>query len=164
VITAIYPGGFDPVTNGHLDIVQRAASIFDDVIVAVYDTPSKSLLFNTQERVALFSEAVAGIANARVVPYVGLTVDFARRVGARVIVRGMRRIADFESEFEMALMNKNMAPEVEEVYFITALAYQYVSASLLKEVAALGGPISQFVPPHVERALIERLRPAGVVP
>ena len=164
MITAIYPGGFDPVTNGHLDIVQRAASIFDEVIVAVYDTPSKSLLFNTKERVALFNEAVASVPNARVVPYVGLTVDFARQVGARVIVRGMRRIADFESEFEMALMNKNMAPDVEEIYFITALAYQYVSASLLKEVAALGGPISQFVPPHVERALIGRLRPAGVAP
>lgn len=164
MITAIYPGGFDPVTNGHLDIVRRAASIFDDVIVAVYDTPSKSLLFNTKERVALFSEAVVGIPNVRVVPYKGLTVDYARRVGARVIVRGMRRIADFESEFEMALMNKNLAPDLEELYFITALAYQYVSASLLKEVAALGGAISQFVPPHVEHALIERLRPTGVAP
>ena len=94
----------------------------------------------------------------------GLTVDYARRIGARVIVRGMRRIADFESEFEMALMNKHLAPDLEELYFITALAYQYVSASLLKEVAALGGAISQFVPPHVEHALIERLRPTGVAP
>lgn len=164
MIKAVYPGGFDPVTNGHLDIVRRAASIFDEVIVAVYDTPSKSLLFNTKERVALFSEAVVGIPNVRVVPYTGLTVDYARQIGARVIVRGMRRIADFESEFEMALMNKNLAPDLEELYFITALAYQYVSASLLKEVAALGGPISEFVPPHVERALIERLRPMGVAP
>lgn len=164
MIKAVYPGGFDPVTNGHLDIVRRAASIFDEVIVAVYDTPSKSLLFNTKERVALFSEAVVAIPNVRVVPYTGLTVDYARQIGARVIVRGMRRIADFESEFEMALMNKNLAPDLEELYFITALAYQYVSASLLKEVAALGGPISEFVPPHVERALIERLRPMGVAP
>ena len=154
MITAIYPGGFDPVTNGHLDIVRRAASIFDEVVVAVYDTPSKSMLFNTKERVELFSEAVVGIPNVRVAPYMGLTVDYARRIGARVIVRGMRRIADFESEFEMALMNKNLAPDLEELYFITALAYQYVSASLLKEVAALGGAISQFVPPHVEHALI----------
>jgi pantetheine-phosphate adenylyltransferase len=114
--------------------------------------------------VALFADAIAGIPNARVIRYTGLTVDFARKIGARVIVRGMRRVTDFEAEFEMALMNKTLAPDVEEVYFITALEYQYVSASLLKEVAGLGGPISQFVPPHVERALIQRLQPAGAVP
>jgi len=164
LIKAVYPGGFDPVTNGHLDIARRAASIFDELVIAIYDTPSKSLLFNTQERVALFSEAVSGTGNVHVTPYKGLTVDYARKIGARVIVRGMRRITDFESEFEMALMNKTLAPDLEEVYFITALEYQYVSATLLKEVAGLGGPISQFVPPHVEKALIQRLQPAGVVP
>jgi pantetheine-phosphate adenylyltransferase len=163
LIKAVYPGGFDPVTNGHLDIARRAAAIFDELLIAIYDTPSKSLLFNTQERVALFSEAVTDLANVQVVPYKGLTVDYARQIGARVIVRGMRRVTDFEAEFEMALMNKTMAPDLEEIYFITALEYQYVSATLLKEVAGLGGPISQFVPAHVERALIERLQPAGVV-
>lgn len=161
---AVYPGSFDPVTNGHLDIVRRAAALFDELIVAVYDTPSKALLFNTQERVALFAEATRDLPNVRVTPYTGLTVEFARSQGASVIVRGMRRIADFEAEFEMALMNATLAPDIEQVYLMTSLEYQFVSASLLKEVVALGGDISKFVPPHVEEALKQRLAPRTPVP
>jgi pantetheine-phosphate adenylyltransferase len=164
VTIAVYPGSFDPVTNGHLDIVRRAAALFDELIVAVYDTPSKALLFNTQERVALFAEAVRDLPNVQVTPYTGLTVEFARSQGASVIVRGMRRIADFEAEFEMALMNATLAPDIEQVYLMTSLEYQFVSASLLKEVVALGGDISRFVPPHVEEALKRRLAPRTAVP
>lgn len=156
--TAVYPGSFDPVTNGHLDIVRRAANLFDHVIVAVFDTPSKNLLFNTQERVELFRKAVESDPNVTVQSYTGLTVEFARQAGAETIVRGLRSTLDFPREFEMALMNKKLAPDVELVCLMSSLRYQFLSSSLLKEVAALGGDIDDLVPEHVASALKEKLR------
>jgi pantetheine-phosphate adenylyltransferase len=155
---AIYPGRFDPVTNGHLDIATRAAGLFDEVVVGVYDIPQKNLMFSTKERVDLFSQAVAKLRNVRVVPYTGLTVDFAKKMGAKVIVRGLRSATDFESEFEMNMMNKHMAPEVEQVFLVSDLAFQFLSARLLKEVARLGGNIDHLVPQHVAQALRQKLR------
>lgn len=159
---AIYPGTFDPVTNGHLDIAARASSLFEEVIVCVYDTPSKTLLFTTQERVALFQEAVAHLKNVRVTPYTGLTVVLARQLGARAIVRGLRSGTDFAYEFELALMNRQLDSEIEVVCLMTSAEYQFVSASLLKEAASLGGDVERLIPPHVAVALrrkYERARP-----
>ena len=154
---AIYPGSFDPVTNGHVDIARRAASLFDKVIIGVYDTPSKKLLFDTEERVGLFRKAVADIGNIEVQPYKGLTVAYAQKMGAKVLVKGLRASSDFENEFEMALMNRNVAPDIETVCMITRLEFQFLSSSLLKEVYSLGGSVGNLVPPHVETALQVRL-------
>lgn len=155
---AVYPGSFDPATNGHIDIATRAASIFDEVIVAIYDRPAKDLLFSTEERVNLMKEALAKVPNLRVQSFSGLIVDFARSVGAKVVVRGLRASADFEYEFEMALMNRKLAPEIEVVCLMTSTKYLFISASLLKEVAALGGNIQNMVPEHVAQALKDKLR------
>jgi len=153
---AIYPGSFDPVTNGHLDIALRAAALFDELIIAMFDTPNKRLFFSTEERVSMFREAVAHVSNIKVMTYSGLTVNFARKMNARVIVRGLRMSSDFEREFEMALMNKALAPEVEMVALMSNLEYQFLSSSLLKEVAHLDGQISSLVPAHVAKALKEK--------
>ncbi|MEK7849154.1 MAG: pantetheine-phosphate adenylyltransferase [Chloroflexota bacterium] len=150
---AVYPGSFDPVTMGHLDIARRAAALFDRVIVAVYESPPKNLLFTTEERVRLLQEAAASIPNVEVVSFTGLVVEFAQKVGARAIVRGLRMGSDFEREFEMALMNRNMAPEVEVVCLMARIEYQFLSSSLLKEVAKLGGYCSNLVPENVLKAL-----------
>ncbi|MBA7629754.1 Phosphopantetheine adenylyltransferase [subsurface metagenome] len=155
---AIYPGSFDPVTMGHVDIAERAAALFEHLIVAVYDEPSKPLLFTTDERLALMKKALAHIPNVRVECYNGLTVEFARKTKAKVLVRGLRMSSDFEREFEMALMNKKLAPEVELVCFMTKLEFQFISSSLLKEAAKLGGYIDDLVPEHVAIALREKLR------
>lgn len=151
--TAIYPGSFDPVTNGHLDIVNRAAALFDRVVICVYDVPAKRLLFTTQERVDLMKKSVAHLRNVQVTPYNGLTVDFAHKMKAKVIVRGLRMSSDFEREFEMALMNKKLAPDIELVCLMTSLEYQFISSSLLKEACELGGDITSLVPKHVASAL-----------
>ena len=156
MVTALYPGSFDPVTVGHLDIAARAAKLFDEVVVAVYDTPSKSLLFTTDERVSLFEGACAHLTNVRVVKYSGLTVRYAKEIGAGVIVRGLRSGYDFEYEFEMAFMNSKLEPEVDLVCFMTSQDYVFVSASLLKEVAKLGGDIREMVPPNVAEALYQK--------
>ncbi|MBF8264249.1 MAG: phosphopantetheine adenylyltransferase [Dehalococcoidia bacterium] len=153
---AVYPGSFDPVTNGHLDIAVRAASLFDELIIAVYDAPPKKLLFTTSERVELMQQAVGHLPNVRVELFVGLIVEFAHKHNARAIVRGLRANSDFEHEFEMALMNKNLAPDVEVVCLMTAVDYQFLSSSLLKEVAQLGGVINNLVPKHVATALKKR--------
>ncbi|MGB2583715.1 MAG: pantetheine-phosphate adenylyltransferase [Dehalococcoidia bacterium] len=153
---AIYPGSFDPVTNGHLDIANRAAALFDELIICVYDVPLKSLMFSTRERVDLMKKSVTHIPNVRVEPYTGLTVNFAQKVNARVLVRGLRMSSDFEREFEMALMNKKLAPDIELVCFMTSLEYQFISSSLLKEACQLGGDISNLVPKHVAVALAEK--------
>lgn len=155
---ALYPGSFDPVTMGHVDIAERAAALFEKVIVAVYDEPPKRLMFNTEERVALMAKALEHIPNVEVTSYEGLTVEFARQVKAKVIVRGLRMSSDFEREFEMALMNKKLAPDVELVCFMTKLEFEFVSSSLLKEAAKLGGCIADLVPKHVDKALREKLR------
>ena len=156
MVIALYPGSFDPVTVGHLDIAARAAKLFDEVVVAVYDTPSKNLLFDTSERVALFEQAINHLPNVRVVRYSGLTVRFARDIGAGVVVRGLRSGYDFEYEFEMAFMNSKLEPEVDLVCFMTSQDYVFVSASLLKEVARLGGNIREMVPPNVAEALYSK--------
>ena len=156
MVIALYPGSFDPVTVGHLDIAARAAKIFDEVVVGVYDTPSKSLLFSTEERLALFEQAIGHLPNVRVVKYSGLTVRFARDIGADVVVRGLRSGYDFEYEFEMAFMNSKLDPEVDLVCFMTSQDYVFVSASLLKEVARLGGNIREMVPPNVAEALYSK--------
>lgn len=153
---ALYPGSFDPVTMGHVDIAERAANLFERVIVAVYDEPPKRLLFNTEERVDLMQRALAHLSNVQVTSYKGLTVEFARQCKAKVIVRGLRMSSDFEREFEMALMNKKLAPDVELVCFMTKLEFEFVSSSLLKEAARLGGCINDLVPDHVAAALKQK--------
>ncbi len=153
---AIYPGTFDPITNGHLDIATRAAKLFEKLIIGVYDTPNKRLLFTTKERVELARQAVAGLPNVEVEAFPRLTVDFARKVGAKVMVRGLRAGADFEREFEMAMLNKKLSPELELICLMARLEYQFLSSSLLKEVASLGGNIDNLVPRHVAEALREK--------
>ena len=153
---ALYPGSFDPVTMGHVDIAERAANLFEKVIVAVYDEPPKRLLFNTEERVDLMQRALAHLSNVQVTSYKGLTVEFARQCKAKGIVRGLRMSSDFEREFEMALMNKKLAPDVELVCFMTKLEFEFVSSSLLKEAARLGGCINDLVPDHVAAALKQK--------
>jgi pantetheine-phosphate adenylyltransferase len=154
-LVAVYPGTFDPVHRGHLDIAKRAARLVDELVVAVYKTPSKNLLFSTEERVALWQEAIAeeGLPNVRVEPFEGLIVDFARTVGAQATVRGLRAVTDFEYEFQQALMNRNLAPEIETLMIITALPYLFVSSSLLKEVARLHGDLNGIVTRGVAEAL-----------
>ena len=156
---AVYPGSFDPVHRGHIDIAKRAAHIVDELVVAVYTTPNKHLLFTPEERIALWQEVITeeGLTNVRVERYEGLTVEFARSVGAHVIVRGLRAVTDFELEFQQALMNRNQAPEVETLMIITALSYLFVSATLLKEVARLGGDLDGIASPSVIRALRAKL-------
>ncbi|MFO8010186.1 MAG: pantetheine-phosphate adenylyltransferase [Dehalococcoidia bacterium] len=154
---ALYPGSFDPITYGHLDIATRAAELFDEVVIGVFDTPQKNLLFSTEERVNLIKKAIVNIPNMRTDWYSGMTVDFARRLNAKVIVRGLRMSPDFEREFEMALMNKKQAPEVEVVCMMTSVQYQFLSSSLMKEAARYGGYIEDLVPEHVVIALREKL-------
>jgi len=155
--TAIYPGSFDPITNGHLDIVKRASSIFEKVILGVYDIPQKSLLFSVEERVDMALRAVTEYKNVEVLSYSGITVEFARKAKAQVLVRGLRASSDFEREFEMALMNKKLAPDIELVCFMANLRYQFLSSSLLKEIIQLGGNLDDMMPPHVSAALKKKL-------
>ena len=151
---AIYPGSFDPITNGHLDIATRAAKLFEKLIIGIYDTPAtKHLLFTTEERVKLAKKAIVNLPNVEVESFSELTVDFAKRVKAQATVRGLRIGADFEREFEMAMMNKNLFPELELVCLMSTAQYQFLSSSLLKEVASLGGNINDLVPKPVATAL-----------
>jgi pantetheine-phosphate adenylyltransferase len=150
--TALFPGRFDPVTYGHRDVGRRAAKLFDHVIVAPVDL-KQGYLFSTEERVELLRETFADIKTIDVRPFAGLTVDFAKEVGATVIVRAMRAVTDFEAEFDMALMNKKMAPGVESIYLMTSLDYLYVSGTRIREVSALGYDVSDLVPAHVFAAL-----------
>ena len=153
---AIYPGSFDPITHGHLDIIKRASSLFDKLIIGIYDRPEKSLLFHTQERVKMARQAVAHLGNVQAQSYSGLTVNFAKKVGAQVMVRGLRMSSDFEREFEMEMMNKKLAPDLDLVCFMASLQYQFLSSSLLKEVAQLGGCLEDMVPDHVATALRDK--------
>jgi pantetheine-phosphate adenylyltransferase len=154
---AVYPGSFDPITNGHLDIASRAARLFERLIIGIYDTPAKNLMFNTRERVELARQSIIDLPNVDVQPFTGLTVDFARQIGARAIVRGLRVLTDFEGEFEMAMMNKKLCPECEVVCLMTNLKYQFLSSSLLKEVASLGGDVDDLVPKPVGIALKKKI-------
>lgn len=151
---AVYPGKFDPVTNGHLDIIQRTALMFDEVIVGV--ARSGSTTFTTEERVAMIREALGETPRVTVAEIPRITVEFAHEQGATVLVRGIRAITDFEYEFDMALMNKKMVPEVESVYLMTNLSYLFVSASRIRELASFGRDVSEFVPPNVASALQEK--------
>ncbi len=151
--TAIYPGSFDPITNGHLEIIHRAAKLFEKLVVGAYAKPDKNLLFTTEERVDLIRKSTAKLSNVEVRSFSGLTVDFAREVGAQVMVRGLRMTLDFEREFDMAMMNKKLYPELELVCFMAAQEYQFLSSSLLKEVASLEGAIDDLVPSPVAEAL-----------
>jgi pantetheine-phosphate adenylyltransferase len=153
---AIYPGTFDPVHSGHIDIATRAAGLFEHLTVAIYARPLKSLLFSTEERKAMIQEALGHISNLSVSTYNELTVDFARQVSAQVIVRGLRVISDFELEFQMALTNKKLAPDIEFVCLMTGQEYAFLSASTVKEIAMLGGCVDGMVPPHVAQALQSR--------
>jgi len=153
MITAIYPGSFDPITNGHIDVAIRASKVFDHVIIGVYDTPDKKLLFSPLERVELAHIATKEIANIEAQLYSGLTVNFAKDVGAKVMVRGLRASADFEFEFDLAMMTNNLSPQLEMVCFMASPQYQFLSSSLLKEVARLGGSIDNWVPKSIATAV-----------
>jgi pantetheine-phosphate adenylyltransferase len=155
---AIYPGTFDPVHHGHLDIALRAATLFDRLVIGVYDRPNKSPYFTLPERLEMFRQAVSGVANVSVEPYSGLTVGFARGVGARYIIRGLRATFDFEYEYQMALTNRKLEPEVDTVCLMTSLEHAFISSTIVKDVARAGGNIRCLVPAHVARALAERLR------
>ena len=150
---AIYPGSFDPITNGHIDIATRASRLFEKIIIAIFATPGKRLTFSLKERVDLARRAVADLPNVEVQSYSGLTGDFARRVNAKVMVRGLRMSADFEREFELAMMNKKLFPDIELVCLMASQDYQFLSSSLMKEAVSLGGNINGLVPQHVAEAL-----------
>ena len=153
---AIYAGSFDPVTNGHLDVLSRAAKVFDEIVVAVADNSAKRGLFTPEERVGLLKEATADLSNVRVTQFHGLLVEFAKRESACAIVRGLRAVSDFEFEFQMALMNRRLEPALEKFFLMPKEEYSYVSSRLVKEVASLGGDVSVFVPPVVTRALRDK--------
>ena len=155
---AIYPGSFDPITNGHLDIATRAAKLFEKVIIGVYDAPNKNLQFTAEERLDLARQATTNLPKVEVEVFSGLTVDFAKKVGAQVIVRGLRMSSDFEREFDMAMMNKNLFPELEVVYLMATLEYQFLSSRLLKEVASMNGNIDELVPKHVAETLKKKVK------
>jgi len=155
---AIYPGSFDPITNGHLDIATRAAKLFEKLIIGIYDVPGKDVLFTTEERVELVRQAITNLPNVEVESYSGLTVDFAKKVKAQTMVRGLRISADFQREFDMAMMNKRLFPELELVCLMSTLGYQFLSSGLLKEAASLGGNIDEFVPNHVAEALKKKVK------
>jgi len=153
---AIYAGSFDPVHNGHIDITTRASRLFDTLVVGVYDAPPKAVMFSTQERVGFFDRSVSDLGNVEVMSFVGLATDFARRVGAQIIVRGLRAGFDFEAEFEMALMWRHLAPDVDVVSMMSSLEYQFVYSSRIKEVALLDGNVEALVPGSVLEALKQR--------
>ena len=159
MVKAIYPGSFDPVHNGHVDIATRASRLFDEFVVGVYDDPPKTLMFSPQERVDLFSQSVGHLSNVSVMAFSGLAVDFARSVGAQFILRGLRAGFDFETEFEMALMWRNLAPDIDVACLMSSLEYQFVYSSRIKEVAKLGGNVYSLVPRHVGAALERKVNP-----
>ena len=154
---AIYPGSFDPVTLGHLDIIKRSASMVDELIVGVLNNKAKSPLFSVEERVKMLGEVTKELPNVKVIPFAGLLVDFARQTESKMIIRGLRAITDFEYELQMSQMNRKLEENVETVFLTTNLEYSYLSSSMVKEVAAFGGDISQLVPALVAEKVIEKM-------
>jgi len=151
--TALYPGTFDPVTLGHVDLIRRAAKLFDEVIVGVAGNRDKSPLFTLEERVALLEQVVSGMENVRVIGFNNLLIDCVREQNADTILRGLRAVSDFEYEFQLAAMNRHLDPEIETTFLTPAESYAFLSSTLIKEVASLGGDVSEFVPPQVMKAL-----------
>src|SRR5688572_9341738 len=159
--TAIYPGSFDPLTNGHLDLIQRATKMFDHVVVAVARSDSKNPLFTLPERLALVEQAVRKIPNVSPDSFDGLLVDYVEKKGGQAVIRGLRALSDFEFEFQLALMNRKLNERVETIFMMPKETYTFLSSRIIKEVARLGGDISGFVPAHVVEALAKKLGPAG---
>lgn len=159
-VTAIYPGSFDPPTNGHLDLIERGSKIFDELVVAILRNAEKTPLFSVSERRRMLDELTAGFKNVRVDTFDGLTVDYAARVKASAVLRGIRALSDYEYELQMALMNRKLRPELETVFMMPAEKYSYLSSRLVREVARLGGSINKLVPEMVEQRLKEKLDPA----
>jgi pantetheine-phosphate adenylyltransferase len=153
---AVYPASLDPIHNGHIDIAIRAAKIFDEVIVAIYDKPKKNLLFTVEQRIELAKQAFSAMTNVRVAPYSGLTVNYAQEVGAMALIRGLRVFSDFEFEFRMGLANKKLAPDIETISIMTDEKHLYISSSTIREIAELGGDVSSMVPQFVAEALEKR--------
>lgn len=153
---AIYPGSFDPVTNGHIDIIKRGLKIFDRIIVTILVNPSKSFLFSLEERIDLLEKSLKGIPNVEIDSYGGLLVDFARKRNAHAILRGMRAVSDFEYEFQMALMNRKLDREIQTIFLMTGLRWIFTSSSIIKEAARFGGDIESMVPPVVKTALEQK--------
>jgi pantetheine-phosphate adenylyltransferase len=158
--TALYPGSFDPITYGHLDVIERAARLFDRLIIAVAHNADKKPLFTPAARVEQIRQCTGALANIEVVSFEGLLVDFAKKAGAATVVRGLRAVTDFEYEFQMALMNKTLSPDLETVFLTSREAFTYLSSRVIKEVARLGGDITKFVPPPVASALQSALAPS----
>jgi pantetheine-phosphate adenylyltransferase len=161
MVRAVFPGTFDPIHYGHIDIAQRAARLFDEVIIAVFNKPLKNLLFTPEERIHLVEQTFGGSPKIKVVGYCGLTVEFCRRKEAQVIIRGLRVFSDFEYEFRMALANHRLAPEIEVVPFITHEQHTFLASTTVREIASLGGDISTMVPPHVAKALYAKFHELG---
>jgi pantetheine-phosphate adenylyltransferase len=161
MVKALFPGTFDPIHYGHIDIAERAARLFDEVIMAVYDRPLKTLMFSPDERMDLVKEAFKSNPKIKVTGYSGLTVGFCRKVGAQVIVRGLRVFSDFEFEFRMALANQRLATDIETIALITAEEHTFLSSSTVREIASLGGDVSSMVPPFVEAALKSKIMDLG---
>ncbi|MGH7266071.1 MAG: pantetheine-phosphate adenylyltransferase [Candidatus Rokuibacteriota bacterium] len=153
---AVYPGSFDPITNGHLDLIERSLRIFDHLVVAVVTNPAKTSLFSDAERVDMIRESTRTLGSIEIMVFEGLLVDFVRRVGARAIVRGLRAVSDFEYEFQMALMNRHLSEDIETVFLMPHEAYSYLSSRLVKEVAGYGGAVTSLVPPGVNARLAEK--------
>ena len=158
MLRAIYPGSFDPVTYGHMDMILRSSKLVDELIIGVLNNKAKSPLFSVEERVRMLEEVTGDIPNIRIVPFGGLLVDFARRAEAGMVIRGLRAITDFEYELQMAQTNHKMAPEIETAFLTTNLEYSYLSSTTVKEVAAFGGDISQFVPKLIADRITEKMK------
>ena len=162
MLRAIYPGSFDPVTYGHLDVIRRSARLVDELIIGVLNNNAKMPLFSAKERVKMLKEVTEDIPNVKIIPFEGLLVDFARKMDAGMVIRGLRAITDFEYELQMAQTNHKMAPEVDTAFLTTSLEYSYLSSTTVKEVAAFGGDISQFVPDIVADRITEKMKKESV--